>query len=60
MGTANILQPTGKPDIDTLVIDSADYFAAPSDVLNDLRYSLVEKRRILECRALPDGESQKK
>jgi hypothetical protein len=52
MGTANIISPTGNPDIDTVVIDSEDYFAAPGDVLSDLRFTLGEKRRILESWAL--------
>jgi hypothetical protein len=52
MDTANILPSTAKPDIDTVVIDSDDYFAAPGDVLSDLRFTLGEKRRILESWAL--------
>jgi len=34
MGTALINQPTGKLDVDTVVIDSADYFDSPNDVLD--------------------------
>ena len=52
MGTAVMIQPTGQLDLDTVVLDSADYFASPTDVLNDLRFTLGEKRRILESWAL--------
>jgi hypothetical protein len=52
VGTALILQPTAKLDVDTVVIDSADYFASPIDVIDDLRFTLDEKRRILESWAL--------
>ena len=34
MGTALIILPTGNLDVDTVVIDSADYFDSPNDVLD--------------------------
>ena len=39
-------------DIETVVRDPADYFAAPIDVVNDSRFTHEEKRRILESWAL--------
>ena len=39
-------------DIETVVRDPADYFAAPIDVVNDSRFTHDEKHRILESWAL--------
>jgi hypothetical protein len=39
-------------DIETIVRDPADYFAAPIDVVNDSRFTHDEKHRILESWAL--------
>lgn len=47
-----MIDPAGKFDVDAAVIDPAECFAAPTDVLNDLRLTPEEKRRILESWAL--------
>jgi hypothetical protein len=39
-------------DIEAIVRDPADYFAAPIDVVNDSRFTHDEKHRILESWAL--------
>jgi hypothetical protein len=39
-------------DIETVVRDPADYFAAPIDVVNDSRFTHDQKHRILESWAL--------
>ncbi len=41
-------------DIDAAVINPADNFAAPIEVLNDSRLTADEKRRILESWALDE------
>jgi len=41
-------QPVEKLDIEAVVRDPADYFAAPMDVVNDSRFTHDEKHRILE------------
>jgi hypothetical protein len=47
-----MIDPAGKFDVDAAVIGPAECFAAPTDVLNDLRLTPEEKRRILESWAL--------
>lgn len=47
-----MVQLTGKLEVDTAVLDSADYFDSPMDVIGDLRFTHEEKRRILESWAL--------
>jgi hypothetical protein len=47
-----MIDPAGKFDVDAAVIDPAECFGAPTDVLNDLRLTPEEKRRILESWAL--------
>jgi hypothetical protein len=44
--------PAARFDVDAAVIDPAECFAAPTDVLNDSRLTPAEKRRILESWAL--------
>ena len=43
-----------KLDVDAAVINPAECFAAPTDVLNDSRLTPDEKRRILESWALDE------
>ena len=43
-----MVAPDEKLDIDALVRDPADAFASPMDVVNDVRLSKDEKKRILE------------
>ncbi len=52
MGTADMIDPAVKFDVDAAVIDPAECFAAPPDVLADLRLTQDDKRRILEFWAL--------
>jgi hypothetical protein len=47
-----MIDPAGNFDVDAAVIDAAEWFAAPTDLLNDLRLTQDEKRRILESWAL--------
>ena len=44
----------GKLDVDAAVINPAECFAAPTEVLNDSRLTRDEKRRILESWALDE------
>ena len=37
-----------KPDVEAAVRDPADHFAAPMDVVTDVRLTVAEKHRILE------------
>jgi hypothetical protein len=43
-----MIEPPQKLDMETVVRDPADYFAAPMDVVNDSRFTHDEKHRILE------------
>jgi hypothetical protein len=43
-----MINPSETLDIEAIVRDSADYFAAPMDVVNDSRFTHEEKHRILE------------
>jgi len=43
-----------KLDVDAAVINPAECFAAPTEVLNDSRLTRDEKRRILESWALDE------
>ena len=47
-----MIEPHQRLDMETLVRDPADYFAAPIDVVNDSRFTHDEKHRILESWAL--------
>ena len=47
-----MIDPSEKLDVEAVVRDSADYFAAPMDVVNDSRFTHDEKHRILESWAL--------
>ena len=47
-----MIDPAVKFDVDAAVIDPAEYFTAPTDVLDDLRLTQDDKRRILESWAL--------
>jgi len=47
-----MIDPSEKFDIEAVVRDPADYFAAPMDVVNDSRLTHDEKQRILESWAL--------
>ena len=47
-----MIESPQRLDIETVVRDAADYFAAPIDVVNDSRFSHDEKHRILESWAL--------
>jgi hypothetical protein len=51
-GNGGMAQLTGKIDLDAVVLDSADYFDSPMDVIRDSRFTHDEKRRILESWAL--------
>ena len=44
--------PSEKLDIEAVVRDPADHFAAPMDVVKDPRFTRDEKHRILESWAL--------
>jgi hypothetical protein len=46
------IDPSERLDIEGVVRDPADYFAAPMDVVNDSRFTHDEKHRILESWAL--------
>ena len=52
LGGFGMVIPAGKCDVDAAVINAAGWFAAPADVLCDLRLTQGEKRRILESWAL--------
>jgi hypothetical protein len=47
-----MIDPSERLDIEAVVRDTADYFAAPMDVVNDSRFTHDEKHRILESWAL--------
>lgn len=47
-----MIESPQRLDIETVVRDPADYFAAPIDVVNDSRFTNDEKHRILESWAL--------
>jgi hypothetical protein len=47
-----MIESLQRLDIETVVKDPADYFAAPIDVVNDSRFTHEEKHRILESWAL--------
>jgi hypothetical protein len=47
-----MIESPQRLDIETVVRDPADYFAAPIDVVNDSRFTHDEKHRILESWAL--------
>lgn len=47
-----MIDPAVKFDVDAAAIDAAEYFTAPTDVLDDLRLTQDDKRRILESWAL--------
>jgi len=47
-----MINPSETLDIEAIVRDSADYFAAPMDFVNDSRFTHEEKHRILESYAL--------
>jgi hypothetical protein len=47
-----MIESPHRLDIETVVRDPADYFAAPIDVVNDSRFTHEEKHRILESWAL--------
>lgn len=47
-----MIEPPQRLDLETVVRDPADYFAAPMDVVNDSRFTHDEKHRILESWAL--------
>jgi hypothetical protein len=47
-----MIEPPQRLDMETVVRDPADYFAAPMDVVNDSRFTHDEKHRILESWAL--------
>ena len=47
-----MIEPSEKLDIEAVVRDPADYFAAPMDVVTDFRFTHEEKHRILESWAL--------
>jgi hypothetical protein len=47
-----MIEPPQNLDMETVVRDPADYFAAPMDVVNDSRFTHDEKHRILESWAL--------
>ncbi len=49
-----MIDPAEKLDVDAAVINPAECFAAPSEVLNDARLTRDEKRRILESWALDE------
>lgn len=47
-----MIDPSEKFDIEAVLRDSPDYFAAPMDVVNDSRFTHDEKHRILQSWAL--------
>jgi len=47
-----MIDPSENLDLEAVVRDPADCFAAPMDVVNDSRFSHDEKLRILESWAL--------
>ncbi len=47
-----MIDPPERLDIEEVVRDPADYFAAPMDIVKDSRFTHDEKRRILESWAL--------
>jgi hypothetical protein len=47
-----MIEPPQRLEMETIVRDPADYFAAPMDVVNDSRFTHDEKHRILESWAL--------
>ena len=47
-----MIDPSGKLDMEAVMRDPEDYFAAPMDVVNDSRFTHDEKHRILESWAL--------
>jgi len=47
-----MINPSETLDIEAIVRDSADYFAAPMDVVNDSRFTHEEKHRILDSWSL--------
>jgi hypothetical protein len=49
-----MIDAAGKFDVEAAVIDAAEWFAAPTDVLNDERLTPEDKRRILESWALDE------
>lgn len=52
-----MIDPSRKLDIEAVLRDPVDYFAAPADVVNDSRFTHDEKHRILGSWAL-DAELQ--
>ena len=47
-----MIDPPETLDIEAVVRDPGDYFAAPMDVVNDSRFTYEEKHRILQSWAL--------
>jgi hypothetical protein len=47
-----MIEPPQRLEMETIVGDPADYFAAPMDVVSDSRFTHDEKHRILESWAL--------
>ena len=42
-------EPSRKTEIDAMVLDPADHFAAPMDVVKDSRLTRADKKRVLEA-----------
>ena len=45
-------EPQGKPDIEVVIKDPMKHFASPREVVADARFTIEEKRRILDSWAL--------